>query len=99
MFFGLSDGLGHNGSNCIGFKRVDGASVGNWKTICKSGGTATELDTGVAGIDDEFQNFAMLVDPIAVRFTIDDITLEPIKTNIPTSILRIVCYVKTTDDH
>jgi hypothetical protein len=91
-FFGFSGGIGDTGNDVIGFRSTNG---GTWKAVCRSGGTETEVDTGIAW-DGAFHLLSFTTDKMMVVFSIDDQVVAQIQTNIPTALMRAIAYVKTT---
>lgn len=68
---------------------------GNWLLSCRSGGTLSQVDTGVA-LDNAWHTFAMRSSSTAVTARIDDVLVATITTNIPTDAGTVSIYVAAT---
>jgi len=68
---------------------------GNWLLSCRSGGTLTQVDTGVA-LDANWHTFAVRSAPGQVTAHIDDVLKATITTNIPTVSGTVSIYVAAT---
>jgi len=78
----------------------DAGAGANFKYRCKSGGTQTVVDSGVAA-DTAYHVFTIDVDAGAsnVTFTIDGANSQTIATNVPTALLEPKIALNTTDNN
>ena len=78
VFIGLSklDGLNH-----IGFRYIATGAITNWFTTTLSGGSDTNLDTGVVA-DTSPHTFRIEITPTEVKFYIDGVLVNTHTTNI-----------------
>lgn len=94
VFFGLTDGDATAG-NIIGFYRSDGASAGNWKARVKSGGTGSDVDLGLVGSAEEVE-LLIVASPLEVSLFFEGKLVYDATANIPSGLLNLALWVKTT---
>jgi hypothetical protein len=91
-------GLFGDANNVIEIYYDQGASGGNFKYRCKSGGTETVVDSGLAA-DTSYHTFKIDVTATAsVTFTIDGANSATVTTNVPSGLLEPKVGVQTKEN-
>jgi len=71
----------------IGFRYSTVAGDTTWKAVCTNGTTQTTVDTGIT-VDSNPHSFGISVTPTSIGFTIDDVLVATITTNIPANTVQ-----------
>ncbi len=75
------------GLHIIGFRYSTAAGDTTWHAVCNDGTTQTAVDTGIA-VDTVGHAFGIAVSPTSITFTIDNVSVATITTNIPANTVR-----------
>ncbi|MBI3989172.1 MAG: hypothetical protein HY347_06105 [candidate division NC10 bacterium] len=96
IFVGLADGEAGSSPDMIGFYRSDGANAGTWRCRTKAAGVGNgDVDSGFLGDLQEVE-LALAASPLEVTFLVNGRVVHVEKTNIPTALMRVVLWIKTT---
>lgn len=91
-YIGLTDGLGIDPGNGIGFY-LYGMAGAQWWAKCRKSAVTTEVGTNRYNHKD-WMVFGFVVTPDRVAFAIEDEIVAVITTNIPTVDMRPAIYFK-----
>lgn len=87
-FIGAVSNSNIDGPGCY-FRYTDTVNLGKWECVVNNGTTETALDSGVLVSAGTWVKLKVIVTPAGARFYIDEVLVQNIATNLPTTLLFI----------